>query len=410
MRILMVNKFLYPNGGSETYMFKLGKQLEDLGHFVQYFGMKDEKNIVGNDYDVYVENVDYRGRIGGILKNIKAGVETIYSWNARKQIKVLLEKFQPDIVHLNNINFQITPAIIYEIQKYHIPIVQTVHDVQISCPCHRFYIEHQNKICEACGTGKFYKCAINRCLHHSFGKSVIAMLESYYYHKRDIYNLVDMYICPSRFIGSRITKAGVREEKIRVIYNFADGPAYECLESGQRSKYVLYFGRFSKEKGILTLLDVCKELCDIKFVVAGKGPLEKQVEQNCETLENVEYVGFKTGKELQQLIANAAFSVYPSEWYENCPLSVIESQALGTPVIGSDLGGTKELIKDGETGFVFEGCSREALRKAIRELWDDDMLMEKMSIRCRCIEVMNLEEYTNQIVKWYGTIVGGGIA
>ena len=219
-----------------------------------------------------------------------------------------------------------------------------------------------------------------------------------------------MYICPSRFIGSRITKAGVQEERIQVIYNFADEPAYECLELVQGSKYVLYFGRFSKEKGILTLLDVCKELCDIPFVVAGKGPLEKQVEQICETLENVEYAGFKTGKELQQLIANAAFSVYPSEWYENCPLSVIESQALGTPVIGSDLGGTKELIKDGETGFVFEGCSRDALRKAIRELWDDDMLMEQMSIRCRCIEVMNLEEYTNQIVKWYGTIVGGGRA
>ncbi|MGN1191714.1 MAG: glycosyltransferase family 4 protein [Dorea sp.] len=407
MRILMVNKFLYPNGGSETYMMKLGEELEHSGHQVQYFGMYDEKNTVGNASGAYVVNVDYHGKTTGVLKKINMGIETIYSRNARKEIRKVLDNFKPDIVHLNNINFQITPSIVYEIKKYGIPMIQTVHDVQIACPCHRFYIEHREKICEACKNGKFYRCVVNKCVHNSIAKSALAAMESYYYHTRDTYNLVDLYICPSHFIKSKIVQSGVKQEKIKVIYNFADQIGHDTLQTDNRSKYALYFGRLSKEKGILTLLDVCKELSSIQFVIAGRGPLEKLVEKRCETLQNVEYVGFKTGKELQQLIFDAVFSIYPSEWYENCPLSVIESQVLGTPVIGSDLGGTKELIKNGETGLIFEGYHPEELKKAIQILWSNDELIEQMSSKCRNVDQMDLEDYTRHIIELYRAMIEG---
>ena len=182
MKILMVNKFLYPNGGSETYMLKLGEYLESIGHEVQYFGMEDKRNTVGNRCNVNAPNVDFHGSDGGIKSKISSAVSTVYSKAAREAIGKVLKDFGPDIVHMNNINFQLTPAVIYEIHSAGIPIVQTVHDVQIACPCHRFYIEHKQAVCEQCRRGAYWKCIKNKCLQGSAAKSAVAAVESYYYH------------------------------------------------------------------------------------------------------------------------------------------------------------------------------------------------------------------------------------
>lgn len=406
MKILIVNKFLYYNGGSETYMIKLGEYLKSIGHEVQYFGMFDERNVVGNDYGAYVKKVDFHSSGRGAFKKFKMGIETVYSKQARIEIGKLLKAFQPDVVHMNNINFQLTPAIIFEIKKYNIALLQTVHDVQIACPCHRFYIEHKEQLCEQCRDGHYYHCIMNKCLQNSIIKSMLAAVESYYYHSRNIYNLVDLYICPSRFIGEKIVSAGVDREKIKVIYNFAE-KIEKTKARLKRDKYVLYFGRLSKEKGILSLIKVCKNLPEIKLVIAGKGPLEQIVKKHADESPNINYVGFKTGSELQEIIAEAAFCVFPSEWYENCPLSVIEAQTLGTPVICSDLGGTKELIINKKTGLIFKGCDMEKLRYALCRLWKDDKFIAYMSRECENISWMVLEEYAKVMVELYKGLIDG---
>ena len=115
MKVLIVNKFLYPNGGSETYIFEIGKQLEKLGHEVQYFGMEHKGRIVGNRVGAYTVDMDFH--TGGLSKLVYP-FKIIYSFDARKQIRRVLDDMQPDVVHLNNINFQITPSVIDEIRKY----------------------------------------------------------------------------------------------------------------------------------------------------------------------------------------------------------------------------------------------------------------------------------------------------
>ena len=120
-------------------------------------------------------------------------------------------------------------------------------------------------------------------------------------------------------------------------------------------KYVLYFGRYSEEKGIGTLVRVCESLPQIPFVFAGAGPLEDRVNG----VSNIENVGFKSQDELEILIRNAAFSIYPSEWYENCPFSVMESQMYGTPVLGANIGGIPELIVEGKTGELLQNPELE---------------------------------------------------
>ena len=158
--------------------------------------------------------------------------------------------------------------------------------------------------------------------------------------------------------------------------------------------YVLYFGRYSEEKGIRTLLEVCRALPEVQFVFAGKGPLENEVN----ALGNIENVGFRKGDALNALIKNALFSVYPSEWYENCPFSVIESLMLGTPV----LGGIPELIQAGKTGELFESGNVEALKAGVRKLWDNRTLAEQYSRNCGNAGFDDLKAYAEKLVQIYG--------
>ncbi len=398
MKILMVNKFLYPNGGSETYMFKIGKYLESLGNKVQYFGMEHEDRCVSNSAEQYTENVDFRS--ASVLTKLKSSFKTIYSKEAYKKISIVLDDFKPDIVHLNNINFQLTPSIIYAIKERGIPIVQTVHDCQIACPNHRMYIEHKEAVCSKCLNGDYSNCLKEKCIHGSTLKSALAMLESKYYHSKNTYNLVDKYICPSRYMAETIEKGGVDKRLIEVLYNFSEKPCIN-LEKDKSAKYAVYFGRLSIEKGIKTLISACKRLSDINFVFVGSGPLEEQ----CKGIDNIKCLGFKSGNELSEIIKNAVFSITPSEWYENCPMSIIESKALGTPVIGSDLGGIPELIDEGKTGIIFKAGNENELIEKLSYLYNNDTLLEKMSENCIKSNTNTIDVYADNLMKIYNELL-----
>lgn len=401
MKILMVNKFLYPNGGSETYIFELGKQLKKMGHEVQYFGMEHEKRIVGNHAESYTSNMDFHtGRLSKLLYPFKI----VYSMEARKKIRIVLEDFKPDVVHLNNINFQITPSILYEIRKYEkdtgnkIRIVATAHDYQWVCPNHMLYIPHDAEICERCTGGAYGNCTKYRCIHNSKIKSLIGTIESYYYHMRKTYGLIDRIICPSEFLKKQLEKDKVLADKLVVMHNFVTADKEmintEEGECGQEKEdYVLYFGRYSKEKGIETLLKVCEQLPDIPFIFAGSGPLEDKVN----AVKNVRNVGFQKGEELEKLIAKARFSIYPSEWYENCPFSVMESQMYGTPVIGADIGGIPELIQNGKTGELFASGNATELRGKIQQLWNDKAKQRQYSDNCVKLNFDSVETYCRKL-------------
>jgi len=399
MKVLIVNKFLYPNGGSETYIFEIGKQLQKMGHEVQYFGMEHEGRIVSNRVNSYTSNMDFHG---SKLSKLLYPFKIIYSTEAKKKIRAVLNDFNPDVVHLNNINFQITPSILYEIEKYEkdtknrVKIVATAHDYQWVCPNHMLYIPHNEEICERCTGGKFGNCAKYRCIHNSRVKSILGSIESYYYHIRKTYGLIDVIICPSAFLQRQLAKDETMKDKLIARHNFVTISKDE-LDSlkCEKKDYVLYFGRYAKEKGMETLLKVCEQLPDIPFVFAGSGPLEELVNQN----KNVKNVGFQKGKDLQELIQKARFSIYPSEWYENCPFSIMESQMYGTPVIGADIGGIPELIQEGINGELFESGNVDALKEKIQTLWQNREAQQRYSVNCRKIQYDTVEEYCDYLLR-----------
>ena len=398
MKVLMINKFLHPNGGSETYIFKLGDFLKEKGHEVQYFGMEHENRCVGNSVDSYTSNMDFHG--GSKLSKLIYPLKTIYSFEARKKIRLVLDSFKPDVCHINNFNYQLTPSIIVEIKKWEkktgkrCKIIFTAHDYQLVCPNHMLHNINDKKNCEKCLGGNFYNCMKGRCIHSSFLKSVIGMAEAYFWKFNGVYKNIDKIICCSNFLKTKMDTNPIFAEKTIAIHNFIDKVNWQETE---KKDYVLYFGRFSEEKGIGTLIDVCKSLPNIQFIFAGTGPLEEKING----IKNIKNVGFKKGEELEKLIKEAKFSIYPSKWFENCPFSVMESQMYGTPVIGARIGGIPELIEDGKTGELFENGNFEDLKSKISNLYNDNEKLKKYIENCKEIKFDSILEYYEKLMDIY---------
>ncbi|MCR4754384.1 MAG: glycosyltransferase family 4 protein [Lachnospiraceae bacterium] len=397
MRFLIVNKFLYPNGGSETYIFGLGRQLQAMGHEVQYFGMEHPDRCVGNSVNAYTSNMDFHG--GSKLSKLTYPIKTIYSIEARRKIRLVLDDFCPDVVHLNNFTYQITPSVILEIVKWRkenkkdCKIIFTAHDYNLICPNHMLNNPNTGTNCEKCFGGHFANCAKGRCIHGSFAKSIVGMTEGYYWKWRKVYRYIDTVICCSEFMKSKMDTNPIFQGRTIAIHNFIEKSE---SKASNKEAYVLYFGRFAKEKGVLTLLEAIKRLPDISFVFAGSGPLEAEVKAYADIHENVRFVGFKTGDGLKELISKATFSVYPSEWYENCPFSVMESINLGTPVLGSDIGGIPELVDS--CGHLFKPGDIADLSNKLRSMWSDRELLGSLTDNCNKNDFDSLENYAKKII------------
>lgn len=399
MRILMINKFLYHNGGSETYTFKLGECLESKGHQVQYFGMDSAKRCVGNNVDSYTSDMDFHG--ASAIKKLTYSLKTIYSSEARKKIRKVLDDFIPDVCHLNNFNYQLTPSIILEIRKWEkqsgnkCKIIYTAHDYQLVCPNHMCNNPGTRENCEKCLGGKYINCLKGKCIHRSTAKSAIGMMEAYFWKLKKVYKQLDTIICCSNFMKTKLDTSPILASKTIAIHNFIDKvEKKEC----EKENYILYFGRYSEEKGIKTLIEVCKQLKEIQFIFAGTGPLERDLVG----IPNIKNVGFKTGKELEDLIRKAKFSVYPSEWYENCPFSIMESQMYGTPVVGADIGGIPELISNEKTGKLFSMGNISDLKNTIHKLWLDEDTIMRFSKKCLEVEVETIDSYYEKVKNIYG--------
>lgn len=398
MKILMINKFLYPNGGSETYILKLGEYLNFHGHEVQYFGMEHKNRCVGNAVNSYTSNMDFHG--GNKLEKLFYPIKTIYSFEARKKLRLVLDDFQPDVCHLNNFNYQLTPSMILEIVKWRkqtgrkCKIIYTAHDYQLVCPNHQLKNPITHKNCEKCLGGHFFNCVKGKCIHGSVVRSIIGMMEAEFWKRKDAYQHIDKIICCSEFLKTKMDTNPLFAQKTVVLHNFVDKVEQKEV---QKKDYVLYFGRFSEEKGINTLIKVCKELPDINFIFAGSGPLE----QSACRVKNIKNVGFQKGVILEKLIREARFSICPSECYENCPFSVIESQIYGTPVIGADIGGVPELLDVGKTGELFESGNATELKEKIKKLWNDKELINRYTENCQETEFFDVEEYSGKLFKVY---------
>ncbi len=428
MKILFVNKFLYEKAGAETYMFQLARELCNMGNKAVYFGMSDERNSVNfHRDDINMRNKDFHG--AGLFEKLRYPFGIIYSFEARKKIRKLLEEEKPDIAHLNNINFQITPSIIYELKRFNIPIVMTIHDANLICPNHSLYNYEKNEICTLCMKGGYGNCIRTGCIHGSKAKSIIGYLEGLLYRTLKTYYKIDTMIFPSMFMADMFRDFGFEHRDMRVIRNFSprvsEAPwvseASRTTEAPRTTKapngfgtsgnsrnavgYVLYFGRLCISKGLDVLVEAAERLPGITFVVAGEGDYAGRLAGH----KNIIYRGFLSGDELKECISRARISIVPSNWHENCSMTILESKSLGIPVIASDTGGNPEIVRDGTDGFLFKRGNSVQLAVKIEKLYNDGDMLRKFSRNSRQFALENsLEQYAKNIFEIYCELLTKG--
>lgn len=399
----MVNKFYYIKGGSETYLFALQKELEARNFNVLPFAMKDSKNHEAITSDYFVNNIDY-GK-ANLAKKISLSAKIIFSREAYKKIDLLLDEFSIDIAHLNIFQHQLSPSILFPIKKRGIPVVYTVHDLKVMCPNYKMLTN--GSICEKCINGKFYNALLNKCTKNSLLGSTVNMVEAYVHSFLKIYDkYIDIFITPSQFYRDKMIEWGFPSEKILHIPNFVDPSNF--LPSWEYKDYFLYFGRLSEEKGVFTILKAIKEArTKVKVKIVGTGPLEQQLDifiKKNKLNSKVELLGFKSGEELDKLIKESKAVIMPSEWYENGPLSLIESFAYGKIVIGSNIGGIPEHIDENKNGYLFEPKNYKELASILDRvsLYDNNQLTQMgLCAREKVEKIYNNKHYMTKLLDVY---------
>lgn len=408
MKILLVNKYHYVKGGSETYYFGLAKLLESHGHEVIYFAMADEKNFPCEQEKFFVSNVDFNGDISKLQK-IKAGFRVLYSFEAKKNISALIEKERPDVVHINLVHRHITLSVVRAIKKYNIPIVFTIHDLNCVCPNHEML--SNGKVCELCLHGKYINCIKNKCVKNSGAKSALAALEAINYKRMGIYDDIDLFITPSAFYKKKLEESGIIHSKIIHMKNFLPTDTVYSCDNPDKG-YLLYFGRISEEKGVLTLVKAVEKLKNnTPLYILGTGSVEDEIKSYISEHNlngKIKMLGFKSGDELKKYVSQAKCIILPSEWYENGPYAIMEAMSQGKPVIVSHYGGLPEIVEDGKTGFICKPFDSDDLGSCIEKICslseDEYKEMSKNAVES-ALANFSPDKYAEKIICLYKKLI-----
>lgn len=368
MRILEINVYNYRKGGSEAVYFSTIEMFKEHGDDVQQFALKWHRNLPSPFQNYFPDSKETRHGPFRHVLNLK---NYFYNNEAAYKLEKLICKEQPDIAQIHLIWGQITGSILKILKKYRIPTILTIHEYRLVCPAYTFR-NGRGEVCEQCIGKYFYKCITNKCCKNSYILSTIMAMEQYFR------NAVTM---PSKYINGIVYVSKFAKIKLEqympslinipniVLYNLSDNIVSINDLQLKRDKYYLFFGRLSYEKGVKTLISAFEETPNCKLKIAGTGPEENALKQYVadKNMRNVEFLGYKTGYELSDLIKKAYYIIVPSEWYENNPMTIIEGYAAGVPVIGAKIGGIPEIIEDGKTGWLFTSGDVKDLVKLIRK-------------------------------------------
>jgi glycosyltransferase involved in cell wall biosynthesis len=326
--------------------------------------MSHERNIHSEYEDYFVGNVEFSevSRAFDLPRSLKAAIRVLYSNEAKKKVKRLIADTRPDLAHVHNIAHHLSPSILVGIKQYGLPVVQTLHDYKLICPSTLLF--SGGRVCERCRRNRYYNAILRRCKRDSLAASALATLELYVHRAMRIYEKnVDVFIAPSRFLRDKMIEFKMDGRKIVHIPQLIDAGAY--APSYEHRDYFIYFGRLSVEKGVYTLIEAVRKLGSAKLYIAGEGPLRAELERRATGARDITFLGYVPRDKLMGLVRDAMFAVIPSECYDNAPMSVYESFALGKPVVGSRIGGIPELIEHGENGLLFEPGDADDLAEKI---------------------------------------------
>ncbi len=384
-KILLVNYRYFVSGGPEKYMFNIKKVFEQKGHNVVPFSVKNNKNVE-TEYKKYFvnpiggENVVYFNEYKKTPKNIiKMLSRSFYSPEVKRALEYEIHNEKPDAIYiLHHVN-KMSPSVISAAKKSGKKVIVRLSDFFLMCP--RFDFLCNGDVCEKCLKGSLFNGIKNNCVQDSKAASLIRVLSMQFHRIIKIYDQVDYFVSPSAFLRKKLIEFGFDERKVIHIPTFIDTSVIR--ESYSNENYILYLGRLNKEKGVEYLVRAMEKVEDKSLrlkIVGDASDGEIQNIQNIineKSITNVDLVGFKSGKELENMYSKAKFIVVPSIWYDNMPNVLLEAFAYGKPAIVSDFGSLPEVVDDKVNGLLFRLKDVEDLAKKINFLNSrDDLIVE----------------------------------
>lgn len=365
--VLQVHAFFREGTGADRYFRDLSRLLEAHGHRVAPF-CATHAGEDPSEWGRYfpqgsMTGVDERP---GFVRGARDALKFLFHAEARRKAAEIVREFRPDVVHAHNLFHHLSPSVLGPLAASGAPVVMTLHDYKLICP--NYTLHTQGHLCTACTGGRFANAVVRRCVRDSYAKSALCAVENTLHWRLGLYlRSVERFIAPSRFLAERFVAFGFPEAKLTVVPNFtpaADGPA------PPEGDFALFAGRLIAIKGVVTLLSAWRRTRarrELRLLIAGGGPLEGELRRRIEdeAMPEVRILGPLPREELGGLMARAALQLVPSEWYEPCPLVVLEAAARGRCIVASRIGGIPEMIEDGVTGLLVAPGSEEDLASAI---------------------------------------------
>lgn len=356
-RLLSLNTYNYRRGGSDVVFFEHDAMFRDQGWDTAVMAMHHPKNESSPWSRYFADEIEF-GHEYGILDKLAMAGKVIYSVEAKRKVSALLDAFPADIAHAHCIYHHLSPSVLGELKQRGIPTVMTAHDLKLACPAYKML--NRQGVCDKCRSGNLLHLVANRCIRDSLAVSALIMVESAVHKSLGLYRRnLDRVVVPSLFYKQKLVEWGWPEQQLVYIPNYVDAAIYKpCYASGD---YFFYFGRLAMEKGLATLIRAAAQ-AKVKLRIAGTGPEGNALKALAvEVGGDIEFLGFVSGDALWTWVREARAIVLPSEWYENAPMSVLEAYASGKPVVGARIGGIPEMVREEETGTLFDSGNVEEL-------------------------------------------------
>ena len=345
MRVLQIHNFYQQPGG------------EDQVYAAEYDLLKQHGDVV-EQYSVHNDAIAQ-------TPGLHVALETVWNQRSYRQIRELIERFCPDVVHCHNTFPIVSPSVYYAAHAARVPVAQTVQNYRLICP--KATLLRDGKICEDCVRHLVpFSGIVHSCYRENrLASATVAAMLTAHRIAGTWNNKVQRYIAPTDFVRRKLVEGGLPAHRVAVKPNFLSiDPGAGAGDGG----YALFVGRLSPEKGLASLIRAWHSLPDLPLKIVGDGPLREFVTAGAAQLPNVAVLGFRERAEVLRFIKAAAVLVVPSEWYEGFPMTVVEAFACGTPVVASDLGSLHEVVEEGVNGTRFAVGSAEALATQVRKL------------------------------------------
>ena len=408
MKILLAHNIYPILGGDGVFFHQTGRFLEENGHEVAYYCTKSDDKDKESPWEPYFgENIDYGS--GSLLSSALKFPKMVYSKPNRERFRTLLKDFKPDLVHCFTIHTKITPSILDACREERVPVVISYNDYKHICPNYKLF--RNGHICDDCKGHKFWHAVKNKCSRDSYVWSAAQAIESHVnYNMRDIYRKnVHTFLFSSQFMAKKTEefwgKDNFRKDFLWNPFNSNDFRLEEEYDD-----YFLYFGRLVQEKGVDLLLKAMGQVSkDIKLKVVGNGAQQDELHKIAKELNltNVEFLGPLWGDDLNEVLKKTRFTVVPSIWHENFPYVVMQSFAMGKPVLGSNRGGIPEMVQNGKFGHVFDIDDLNDFAEKIELMWNKPQDTKQMGTQAKSYADANYNDqvFYSSLMRIYNNVL-----